>query len=165
MRRRAALAALASLLHRPISAEAAAIEPFDFVALGDMPYGPDLIQGQAYRQLIDQINALGLPLTIHVGDFKSGKPGKQGNGAIYNQTAPSEFASKAGGEWQTCEATIIGNKITVILNGKKIHDAVECNVATGSELDKLVTEPGALFLQGDHGTVWFRNMRIKELAK
>jgi hypothetical protein len=72
MRRRAALAALASLLHRPISAEAAAIEPFDFVALGDMPYGPDLIQGQAYRQLIDQINALGLPLTIHVGDFKSG---------------------------------------------------------------------------------------------
>ena len=70
MRRRAALGALASLLHRP--AEAAAIEPFDFVALGDMPYGPDLIQGQAYRQLIDQINALGLPLTIHVGDFKSG---------------------------------------------------------------------------------------------
>ena len=62
MRRRAALAALASLLHRP--AEAAAIESFDFVALGDMPYGPDLIQGQAYRQLIDQINALGLPLTM-----------------------------------------------------------------------------------------------------
>ena len=100
-----------------------------------------------------------------LGDFKSGKPSKQGNGAIYNQTAPSEFASKPGGEWQTCEATIIGNKITVILNGKKVHDAVECNVATGSELDKLVTEPGALFLQGDHGTVWFRNMRIKELAK
>ena len=100
-----------------------------------------------------------------LGDFKSGKPHKQGNGAIYNQTAPSEFASKPGGEWQTCEATIIGNKITVILNGKKIHDAVECNVATGSEIDKNVTEPGPIFLQGDHGTVWFRNMRIKELAK
>ena len=64
-----------------------------------------------------------------LGDFKSGKVSKQGNGAIYNQTAPSEFASKPGGEWQTCEATIIGNKITVILNGKKIHDSVECNVA------------------------------------
>ncbi len=70
MRRRAALAALASVLHGP--ADAAAIEPFDFVALGDMPYGPDLIQGPAYRQLIDQINAMKLPLTIHVGDFKSG---------------------------------------------------------------------------------------------
>lgn len=100
-----------------------------------------------------------------LGDFKSGKPGKQGNGAIYNQTAPSEFASKPGGEWQTAEATIIGNKITVTLNGKKIHDNVECNVATGSEIDKNVTEPGPIFLQGDHGTVWFRNMRIKELAK
>ncbi|MBI5802671.1 MAG: DUF1080 domain-containing protein [Verrucomicrobia bacterium] len=100
-----------------------------------------------------------------LGDFKSGKPTKQGNGAIYNQTAASEFASKPGGEWQTCEATIIGNKITVTLNGKKIHDAVECNVATGSEIDKNVTEPGPIFLQGDHGTVWFRNMRIKELAK
>ena len=98
-----------------------------------------------------------------LGDFKSGNPAKGGNGAIYNQTAPSVFASKPGGEWQTAEATIIGNKITVTLNGKKIHDNVECNVATGSEIDKNVTEPGPIFLQGDHGTVSFRNMRIKEL--
>lgn len=100
-----------------------------------------------------------------LGDFKGGKTAKGGNGAIYNHTAPSVFASKPGGEWQTAEATIIGNKITVTLNGKKIHDNVECNVATGSEIDKKVTEPGSIFLQGDHGTVWFRNMRIKELPK
>ena len=100
-----------------------------------------------------------------LGDFKSGKTAKGGNGAIYNQTAPSEFASKPGGEWQTAEATIIGNKISVTLNGKKIHDHVECNVATGSEIDKNVTEPGPIFLQGDHGTVSFRNMRIKVLPK
>ena len=98
-----------------------------------------------------------------LGDFKSGKPAKGGNGAIYNHTAPSVFASKPGGEWQTAEATIIGNKITVILNGKKIHDNVECNIATGSEIDKNVTEPGPIFLQGDHGTVSFRNLRIKTL--
>ena len=98
-----------------------------------------------------------------LGDFKSGKPAKGGNGAIYNHTAPSEFASRPGGEWQTAEATIIGNKITVILNGRKIHDNVECNIATGSEIDKNVTEPGPIFLQGDHGTVSFRNMRIKTL--
>jgi hypothetical protein len=100
-----------------------------------------------------------------LGDFKSGKTAKGGNGAIYNHTAPSEFASKPGGEWQTAEATIIGNKITVILNGKKIHDNVECNKATGSEIDNKVNEPGPIFLQGDHGTVSFRNMRIKELPK
>ena len=99
------------------------------------------------------------------GDYKSGKPGKNGNGAIYNVKAPDEFASKAADEWQTAEATIIGHKITVILNGKKIHDNVECKVATGSEIDKKVNEPGPIFLQGDHGTVSFRNIKIKELPK
>lgn len=98
-----------------------------------------------------------------LGDYKSGQPSKTGNGAIYNHTAPSVFASKPAGEWQTVEATIVGNRISVTLNGKKIHDAVVCDRATGSEIDNKVTEPGPLFLQGDHGTVWFRNMRIKEL--
>jgi hypothetical protein len=100
-----------------------------------------------------------------LGDYQKGKPALGGNGAIYQLKAPSEFASKPGGEWQTAEATIIGNKISVVLNGKKIHDNVECNKATGSEIDKNVNEPGPIFLQGDHGTVWFRNIQIKELPK
>jgi len=98
-----------------------------------------------------------------LGDYKSGKASLGGNGAIYNFKAPSEFVSKPGDEWQTVEATIIGNKITVILNGKKIHDNVECNKATGSEIDAKVNQPGPIFLQGDHGTVSFRNIEIKEL--
>lgn len=98
-----------------------------------------------------------------LGDYKTGKTSKGGNGAIYNHTAPSVFASKPGGEWQTVEATIIDNKITVTLNGKKIHDNVVCDRATGSEIDNKVNEPGPIFLQGDHGTVWFRNIRIKEI--
>lgn len=100
-----------------------------------------------------------------LGDYKSGKPSLGGNGAIYQFKAPSEFASKPGGEWQTAEATIIGNKITVVLNGKKIHDNVECTKATGSEIDRKVNEPGPIFLQGDHGTVSFRNIQVKELPK
>ena len=100
-----------------------------------------------------------------LGDFAKGQVAKGGNGAIYNHTVPSEFASKPAGEWQTVEATMIGNKITVILNGKKIHNNVGCDRATGSELDKNVTEPGSFFLQGDHGTVSFRNLVVKELPK
>ncbi len=98
-----------------------------------------------------------------LGDYKAGKTARTGNGAIYNQTAPSEFASKPAGEWQTAEATMVDNKITLVLNGKKVHDNVVCDVATGSEIDKKLKEPGPIFLQGDHGTVWFRNMRIKEI--
>ena len=99
------------------------------------------------------------------GDYGSGKLAKSGNGGIYNTKEPSEFVSKPAGEWQTAEVTMIDNKITVILNGKKIHDNVECNAPTGSQLDDKVKEPGPFFLQGDHGTVSFRNIRVKELAK
>lgn|ERR1041385_2895466 len=98
-----------------------------------------------------------------LGDHASGKPSLGGNGAIYNFKAPDKFVSKPGDEWQSVEATMIGDKITVVLNGVKIHDNVECRKATGSELDNKVDEPGSIFLQGDHGTVSFRNLRIKVL--
>lgn len=98
-----------------------------------------------------------------LGDYASGQPSLGGNGAIYNFKAPDKFVSRPGDQWQSVEATIVGDRITVVLNGVKIHDNVQCNKATGSELDGNVTEPGAIFLQGDHGTVSFRNIQIKEL--
>jgi hypothetical protein len=100
-----------------------------------------------------------------LGDHKTGEASLSGNGSIYNFKAPDKFITRPSGEWQTAEATIIGNRITVIVNGVKIHDNVECNKATGSEIDNKVNEPGPIFLQGDHGTVSFRNIRIKELPK
>ncbi len=65
---------------QPATSPAPAPAAFDFIALGDMPYGPDLIAGPLYRSLIDRINGLGLspsmplaiPFAIHVGDFKDG---------------------------------------------------------------------------------------------
>jgi hypothetical protein len=100
-----------------------------------------------------------------LGDYKSGQATLTGNGSIYNFKAPDKFITKPAGEWQTAEASIIGNRITVMMNGVKIHDNVECKKATGSEIDDKVNEPGPIFLQGDHGTVSFRNIRIKELPK
>ena len=100
-----------------------------------------------------------------LGDYKTGKATPTGNGAIYNFKAPDKFVTKPSGTWQSVEATIIGNRITVTMNGIKIHDNVECNKATGSEIDGNVKERGPIFLQGDHGTVSFRNIRIKELPK
>ena len=100
-----------------------------------------------------------------LGDFKGGKKSKTCNGSLYNFKEPDEFVSKAGTEWQTGEATIIGNTITVTLNGKLIHDKVVCARGTGGEVDNNVNQPGPILLQGDHGTVWFRNLRLKELPK
>ena len=98
-----------------------------------------------------------------LGDYKEGKASKTCNGSIYNFKAPDKFVTKPGGEWQKAEATIIGNRITVTLNGVKIHDNVVCDRPTGAEIDNKVDEPGPIFLQGDHGTVSFRKIRIKEL--
>src|SRR5713101_2542469 len=98
-----------------------------------------------------------------LGDYKTGKPDLHGNGSIYGVKAPDKFVSKPGDQWQTVEATIIGNKITVVQNGVKIHDNVQCDKPTGGELDNKVTEPGPILLQGDHGTITFRNIRIKVL--
>ncbi len=47
-------------------------ETFSFVALGDLPYGPDETAGVKYRALITEINALNPEFSIHVGDFKAG---------------------------------------------------------------------------------------------
>jgi type 1 glutamine amidotransferase len=92
---------------------------------------------------------------------KKAAPG--GNGGIYNTAAGTEFVSRPAGQWQTAQATIRGNKISVILNGVKIHDEVETSKATGGELDQKLDEPGPIMLQGDHGAVAFRNIRIKPL--
>jgi hypothetical protein len=92
---------------------------------------------------------------------KKAEPG--GNGAIYQIAAASEFVSRPAGQWQTGQATIQGNRVSVILNGVKIHDNIEVNKATGGELDRDLDQPGPILLQGDHGSVAFRNIRIKVL--
>lgn len=96
-------------------------------------------------------------------DYETGQPSKGGNGAVYNQTPVAKFASRKAGEWQTVEATIQGNRITVVLNGVKVHDQVVSDQPTGGELDRDVSAPGPVMIQGDHGSIALRNIRIKEL--
>jgi hypothetical protein len=85
------------------------------------------------------------------------------NGAIYGRIAPSENASKPAGEWQTVDATLVGKRVTVVLNGKKIIDNAEIPGPTGAALDERESDPGPLLLQGDHGVVAFRNIYLKPL--
>ena len=96
-------------------------------------------------------------------DGDSTTPSPSSNGAIYGLAAPAKFASRKADEWQAVEATLVGNKVTVILNGVKIHDNVTLDRATGGQLDNNLAEPGPILLQGNHGNVTFRNIRIKAL--
>lgn len=100
---------------------------------------------------------------IQVFDDFGKAPEMGGNGAIYSIKPASQNASKPAGQWQTVEATIRGNKISVTLNGVKIHENVEVTRGTGGQLDNNLDQPGPILLQGDHGAVAFRNIRIKKL--
>ncbi len=96
-------------------------------------------------------------------DAQGRKLSNGGNGAIYSVKPVDVFVSRKAGEWQSVEVTMRENRVTVFLNGVKVHDAVEVNKATGSELDADLDQPGSIMLQGDHGAISFRNIRIKAL--
>ncbi|MCZ6676995.1 MAG: DUF1080 domain-containing protein [Candidatus Poribacteria bacterium] len=85
------------------------------------------------------------------------------NGALYNQKHVDVEASKPAREWQTIDITLKGMTLTAILNGKTIHDNVVINGPTGGQLGDDNPPKGPLMLQGDHGAVQFRTIRIREL--
>lgn len=100
---------------------------------------------------------------IQIEDDYGKQPGLLTHGAIYGFVAPTEEASRPAGEWQTLEATIIGNRVTVIMNGKKIHDNVVIPAITGGAVDTNEGEPGPIMLQGDHSKVYYRKVVVTPL--
>ena len=90
-----------------------------------------------------------------------GKPAeKTGHMAIYGRKAPLLNASKPTGEWQTMDAIVVGNRVTVTLNGQKVHDNAELEAVTGGALDVDELAPGPILIQGDHAKVWFRKIVV-----
>ncbi len=85
------------------------------------------------------------------------------NGAVYGFLTPKVNASKPAGEWQTLEATLVANRVTIVLNGTKIIDNEEIPGITGGALDSMEAEPGPIMLQGDHGPVRFRKVVVTPL--
>jgi hypothetical protein len=88
--------------------------------------------------------------------------------------APSKNACKPPGEWQKLHAIFLaprfdaeGKKtanaklVKVTLNGVVIHENVELKTPTGHNWVKQEVATGPLLLQGDHGPVAFRNVRVR----
>jgi hypothetical protein len=103
---------------------------------------------------------------IQIDDaFGKEKPGSGNCGGVYSKAAPSVNACKPAGEWNTFDITIVENKLTVVHNGKTIHDGVEVPGNTGGAMAGKDGDPGPLMLQGDHTAVSYRNIWIKPLPK
>jgi hypothetical protein len=87
-----------------------------------------------------------------------------GHMAIYGRTAPSVNASKPIGEWQAMEAVLVGNRVTVTLNGQRVHDNAIIGGITGGALDANETAPGPIMVQGDHSGVWIRRLVVTPIT-
>ncbi len=86
-------------------------------------------------------------------------------GALYSRITPSQGAEKPDGEWQTMDITLYKRHVTVILNGKTIIDNQPVYGPTGGAMSADVFKAGPIYLQGDHGKVYYRNMILKPIIK
>ena len=83
-----------------------------------------------------------------------------GHMALYSRVKPLVNASLPTGQWQVMEATIVGNRVTVFLNGKKVQDNIAIDGITGGALDADEGQPGPIMIQGDHEKVSFRKITV-----
>jgi hypothetical protein len=109
-------------------------------------------------------------------DNSFGRPAtKHSCGAIYGRIAPSKNVAKKPMEWQSFHVFFRAPRgkdgkvtdkarVTLIWNGEKVIDDGEIEGPTGAALDGKVLEPGPILLQGDHGKVAFRNVKIRALG-
>jgi hypothetical protein len=88
---------------------------------------------------------------------------------------PRVNAARPAGEWQTLDAvfraprfadgkkTANARLVRATLNGQLIHEDVELKTPTGHAWRNPEAATGPLLLQGDHGPVAFRNVRVRPL--
>ena len=109
--------------------------------------------------------------------FGKDKVGPGDMGGIYNTAAPKKNACKKPGEWQKFvidfraprfedgKKTANAKFLKVTLNDEVIHEDVEAPKPTGSELSSKEVATGPLMIQGDHGPVALRNIKITPKGK
>lgn len=63
--------------------------------------------------------------------------------------------------WHTYDITLVGRRLTVVLNGATVIDNQEIPGITGGALNSREGDPGPIYLQGsEKGHVAFRNIVV-----
>lgn len=89
------------------------------------------------------------------------EPPSHHTGGIYGFLDPNPEQPRTPDVWQTFDITLIGRKVTVVLNGKTIIDNREIPGITGGAVDSHEALPGPIYLQGsEKGHVAFRSIVI-----
>lgn len=89
----------------------------------------------------------------------------KGSGALWNNKDNPRFplvkADNPAGEWNTFYIKMVGDRVTVKLNGKLVTDNVVMENVWNRE--KPIYPTGQIELQNHGNTLWFRNIYIREL--
>jgi len=84
-----------------------------------------------------------------------------GMGSIYGFIPPASEVAPRPGQWESYDVTLVGRSVTVVRDGVlTINNAIIPGI-TGGALDSHESEPGPIYLQGDHtGGLKYRNITI-----
>jgi hypothetical protein len=97
-----------------------------------------------------------VPLLDDAGE----RPSDRGTGAVHGFSAPLRNAARGAEEWQTLDVTMVGRRITALINGVRVLENHEIAGPTGGALDSEEAIPGPIMLRGDQGEAAFRNIVV-----
>ncbi len=91
----------------------------------------------------------------------------EGSGGLYNNkehpSKPLVCADNPVGEWNTLKIKMVGERVTVHLNGELVVDNVV--MENYWERDKPIYHQGPIELQNHGNPLYFKNIYVKELEK
>jgi len=92
---------------------------------------------------------------------------KIGSGGLYNNqknpSKPSKIADRPIGRWNTFYIKMVGDRVTVKLNGVLVVDNVV--MENYWQRDKPIYPTGQIELQNHGSTLWFKNIYIREIPR
>jgi hypothetical protein len=98
---------------------------------------------------------------VQIETESQAEPPSHHTGGVYGFLAPSPELPRRPDVWQTYDITLIGRKVTIVLNGTTVINDQEIPGLTGGALDSHEAMPGPIYLQGsEKGQVAFRNIVV-----
>ena len=98
---------------------------------------------------------------VQIETESQAEPPSHHTGGVYGFIAPTPELPRRPDVWQTYDITLIGRKVTVVLNGTTVINDQEIPGLTGGALDSHEAMPGPIYLQGsEKGNVSFRNIVV-----
>jgi len=97
---------------------------------------------------------------VQIEDNFGREPDSHEVGGVYGFLTPTDNPSRAPGEWQSYDITLVGRRVTVVLNGTTIIHRQIIPGITGGALDGDEGAAGPIMIQGDHGPIEFRSLTI-----